>query len=404
MATGRKPLGAFPPPAKLNPKLGRDAGAAILRALSDDPDDRFPTIGEFGQALDRGLAPGGGRTARGRAALVAGIAALSVLAVVALVAFLGPSSSGRPKALPEGVRPPEARSAIAPPGLPGPKARPLPPGEVPKILVRPLDMALVKIPPGEFRMGSPASDPAALPNEFPGHFVRISREFYLGEKEVTVGQFRKFVEATGHKTTAETKPDKEGVPWGGCIFNVTLNKWVQDPELNWKHPFGERVQSDDEPVVQVSWYDAIAFSDWLSAAEHRPFRLPTEAEWEYACRAGTQTRWSSGDDAASLEPFAWTLRNAHDAFHPVGSKEPNAFGLFDMHGNAWEWCSDEFGPYAADSVVDPQGPPHGEARVLRGGSFDWDKVERTRSASRHNYPPYMSYYNYGFRVCSPSPP
>ena len=394
MATGRKPLGSFPPPARLNPKLGREAGEAILRALSEDPSDRFRTIGEFGEALDRGLAhPGRPKSSTGRAVLVASLAILGVLVGVGLVTFFGPHFAKKPV----------DRPAIeGPANVPGPP--PLAPGAVPRIVARSVDMALVEIPPGEFWMGTHASDPAALPNELPRHFVRISRPFYLGEKEVTVGQFRKFVEATGHRTSAETKPDKEGALWGGCMFNAKLNQWEQKPELNWRHPDGENLPVDDRPVVQVSWYDAVAFCNWLSRVEGRPFRLPTEAEWEYACRAGTQARWSSGDDPASLAPFAWTLQNADNAFHRVGSKRPNPFGLFDMHGNAWEWCSDEFGPYSADMAVDPQGPPPKEVRVIRGGSFDWDDVTRTRSASRHNYPSYMSYYNYGFRVCSPERP
>ena len=104
-----------------------------------------------------------------------------------------------------------------------------------------------------------------------------------------------------------------------------------------------------------------------------------------------------------LDEFAWNQKNSAGRFHAVGLKKPNDFGLFDMHGSAWEWCADEFGPYTEATAVDPMGPPAKEARVLRGGSFDWDKVGRTRSASRHHYPPYMCYFNYGFRVCSPGP-
>ena len=260
-----------------------------------------------------------------------------------------------------------------------------------------MGLTLVHVPAGEFRMGARPGEPGALPAESPGRRVRISRGFYLGEKEVTVGQFRRYVEATGNKTAAETS--------GGCRYDVKRGRWEQRPDLTWRNPGVEKPQGDDEPVVQVSWYDAVAFCNWLGSREGRPFRLPTEAEWEYACRAGGAGRWCFGDDPARLDQYAWNLNNAGGAFHPVGTRLANAFGLFDMHGNAWEWCSDEFGPYAPapPEAVDPQGPPQKEARVLRGGSFDFDDVARTRSASRHHYPSYMSFSNYGFRVCSPEP-
>ena len=154
----------------------------------------------------------------------------------------------------------------------------------------------------------------------------------------------------------------------------------------------------------MSWFDAVAFCDWLSSVEHRPFRLPTEAEWEYACRAGTETRWSSGDDPTSLDPFAWSPRIANGRFHPVGTKKPNPFGLFDMHGNVWEWCADGFGDYPATLVVDPEGPPSMETRVTRGGSFERGYVRRTRSAFRRGLRADLSYPRYGFRVCSPEAP
>jgi eukaryotic-like serine/threonine-protein kinase len=385
MGTGRKPLGAFPKPDKINPKLGPGAGAVILKALSDDPTDRFETIGEFGQALDRALEAAEVRKPPGRR--LATIAA--VIAAVPILISAGVFLAKRPDPIPN--VPPVA--ALSTPHVEEPPSR---------LTARSVDMPLVLVHAGEFRMGSTPDDANALPEEFPEHPVRISRAFYMGETEVTVGQFRKYIEATGTRTSAETKPAKGG-QWGGCMFDAKRNEWQQRPDLNWRTPNGLKPRSEDEPVVQVSWYDAVAFCNWLSDREKRPFRLPTEAEWEYACRAGSRTRWCFGDDPAMLDQYAWNLKNADHAFHPVGQKRPNAFGLFDMHGNAWEWCSDEFGLYDAAMAVDPKGPPHKEVRALRGGSFDWDKVERTRSASRHKYPSYMSYYNYGFRVCSPAP-
>ena len=398
LATGRKPLGSFPPPTKLNPELGKDAGEAILRALSNDASDRFPTIGEFGEALDRGLALSGRPgPSKGRAILVASAALLAVVA--AFVAFVGPSFGKRPGARPAGEGPVNA-AGLPPRAVDGP---PRAPEEVPGIVAKSVGMKLVKIPSGEFWMGSPPTDPDALPDEFPRHRVRISRPFYLGEKEVTVAQFRGFVDATGYRTSAETRPAKGGI-WGGSIYNKESKKWERKPELNWRNPGSKYPQLDDEPVVQVSWFDAVAFCDWLASVEGRPFRLPTEAQWEYACRAGNEARWSSGDDPETLDAFAWTLRNANHSLHLVGTRKPNLYGLFDMHGNAWEWCSDEFGEYSAGPVNDPEGPPSKKFRVVRGGSFDWNDVGRTRSASRRSYTGSLSYYNYGFRVCSPETP
>ena len=380
MATGRKPLGSYPSPSKVNPKLGKEAGEAILKALGEDPADRFATIGEFGRALDRGLAAAEGRKPPSRRF---GRVALAVLAFLALAVLLSASKKKAPKGGPA-----EPPIVINPPPAEAP----------PRLLLRSLDLTLAKIPAGEFWMGSPATDDAAQPDERPRHFVRISRPFYLGEKEVTVGQFRRFIEATNHQTTAESPGG------GGRMFDVKTGKIEAKPERNWRHPDGTQAQPDQEPVIQVSWHDAVAFCDWLTRVEGRPFRLPTEAEWEYACRAGSATRWSSGDDPESLKPFAWTLNNANYVFHKVGTKRPNPWGLYDMHGNAWEWCADWYGPYTDAAADDPTGAPTGSIRVLRGGSFDWDKVERARSASRLGVPPDWCYYNYGFRVCSPPAP
>ena len=405
LATGRKPLGAYPSPSKLNPKLGRAATEAILKGLSEDPADRFATIAEFGQALDRGLGARVRKFPARLTSLIVGLASLASLAGAGLSLSSSPIPN-KPSAPSQPGVTPGPTSAPLPTTAPVPTVTPLPvsasvpaPSETPRrLLVRSVNMTLIKIPPGEFSMGSPATDPAAPPDERPGHLVRITRPFYLGETEVTVAQFRRFVDATSYRTTAESRKG------GGRMFDVTTRKVEQKPEFNWRHPDGSHPFGDQEPVVQVSWKDAVAFCEALTSVEGRLIRLPTEAEWEYACRAGTTTRWCSGDAPESLDPFAWTLKNAGYTFHKVGLKRPNRWGLYDMHGNAWEWCSDWYGPYADASTTDPKGPPSGSNRVLRGGSYDWDKVERTRSASRLGNPPDWSYYNYGFRVCSPVEP
>jgi formylglycine-generating enzyme required for sulfatase activity len=179
--------------------------------------------------------------------------------------------------------------------------------------------------------------------------VEITRPFYLATTEVTVGQFRTFVEANP--------------------------KHALDDE-RWKDP--GFTQADDYPVVYISWRNAADFCAWLSKTEGREYRLPTEAEWEYACRAGRSgTRYCFGDDAAQLEQYAWYGRPSDPGTRAVGQKRPNDWGLFDMHGNVWEWCQDyhDFDFYRASPTKDPKGPSKGSNYVKRGGAWCFGIVE-----------------------------
>jgi formylglycine-generating enzyme required for sulfatase activity len=187
----------------------------------------------------------------------------------------------------------------------------------------------------------------------------------MGRTEVTQGQWR------GVMGTE---------PWKG-------ESYVQEGEQN--------------AASSISWDDATEFCRRLSQREGRTYRLPTEAEWEYACRAGTMTRFHFGDDESRLGEYAWFDGNAdsigEDYAHRVGQKKPNPFGLYDMHGNVYEWCGDWFGPYASDPLRDPRGPSSGSSRVLRGGSWYYDP-SFVRCAFRYNLgPDYRRYFN-GFRV------
>lgn len=267
-----------------------------------------------------------------------------------------------------------------------------------------LGMVFVRIPAGSYLMGSdepaarlardyPLMEPrrfALLADEAPVHRVHIGRAFYLGRYEVTVGQFRRFLEASGYR------PESVADGTGGYGYNPAYDPATtkrgdafegRDPRYSWRNP--GFAQADDHPVVNVTWNDAQALAAWLSRTEGHRYRLPTEAEWEYACRAGTRTRYPHGDDPHRLvgtantfdqdaapywerwRPYALPGSDGHAFTAPVGSHAPNAFGLYDMLGNAWEWTADWYGEtyYLRSPRNDPQGPATGSVRVRRGGSW-----------------------------------
>jgi eukaryotic-like serine/threonine-protein kinase len=246
-----------------------------------------------------------------------------------------------------------------------------------------LGMKFKLIPAGKFMMGSPKEEidrclklvgdgweKDRLPTEGPEHEVEITQPFYMGTAEVTIGQFRQFVEEEGYHVG----------------------------DVRWTNPGSE--QTDNRPVVFVSWQNAVDFCNWLSEKEGRKYRLPTEAEWEYSCRAGRSgTRYCFGDDDAQLENYGWYNKNSGK-----GTKKPNDWGLYHMHGNAWEWCQDFYDPdyYKISPVKDPPGGA-GDERVLRGGS--WNNLPMDcRSAFRNHAVPRHREDNDGFRVLLVVPP
>ena len=227
-------------------------------------------------------------------------------------------------------------------------------------------MTLNKIPAGTFMMGSPEGQEGRKDNETQ-HPVTISKAFYMQTTEVTQGQWK---EVMGTE------------PW-------KVQSFVKE--------------GPDYAATYVSWDDAVAYCKKLSDKEGKTYRLPTEAEWEYACRAGTETAWSFGDDEKVLGDYAWYKENAWDFdekyAHQVGLKIPNAFGLYDMHGNVYEWCHDYYEEvyYKQSPEQDPQGPASGSFRVLRGGS--WGVSSRfTRSAYRNRLDADYRDNRYGFRL------
>jgi formylglycine-generating enzyme required for sulfatase activity len=278
-------------------------------------------------------------------------------------------------------------------------------------------MKLALIPAGEFLMGAAGDDKDADIDEKPRHKVRISQPFYMGSHEVTVGQFRRFVQDSGYQTEAERSGQ------GTMGLDEASGVYKRDKKYNWRTP--GFAQTDEHPVTCVSWNDAVAFCAWLEKKEGKKYALPTEAQWEYCCRAGTTTRYASGDDPETVASvgnvadasFKRKFSDLNKLFlgitpttktddrfvftSPVGRYRANAFGLFDMHGNVHEWCADWYGRYYYKNspALDPTGPSTGDydCRVVRGGCFIGEGPQVSAS-NRAKLTPQVSDCFLGFRV------
>ena len=239
-----------------------------------------------------------------------------------------------------------------------------------------IGMKLVVIPAGSFMMGSPEDERGRNADEQP-HRVEITSGFYLGAYEVTQRQY---------ELVMEENPSQFASTGG----------------------FAERVANQEtasHPVDSVSWHEAVRFCERLSQlpaeqAAGRSYRLPTEAEWEYACRAGSDTIWHFGIELDRLRNYAWYRDPPwQQRTYPVGQKLPNAFGLYDIYGNVWEWCSDWYAAdyYSHSPAANPQGPEQGETKVIRGGSW-YSIAASCRNAARESDPPTVVDPDTGFRV------
>ncbi len=257
--------------------------------------------------------------------------------------------------------------------------------------------------------GQPAPPVAPDPTPEPASVATNVEDMELPESAESIGMEFKLIPA-GTFIMGDTRVDKDWTPHE-VILTTSFKMGVHEvTQAQYEQVMGvnsSEFKGADNPVEKASWDDAVEFCRRLSdlpaeKAAGNVYRLPTEAEWEYACRAGTTTKYSFGDDESELGDYAWYGVNSDQKTHPVGSKKPNAWGLYDMHGNVFEWCQDRYGDYPSGSVTDPTGPAVGSYRVHRGGSWD-GPAELCRSATRCGYGPSYRYFNYGFRVClSPS--
>jgi formylglycine-generating enzyme required for sulfatase activity len=315
------------------------------------------------------------RNLRGPVFLIAGVCALLLASVLLVLAFRDDGSPRQKSTSKKSAKETGAQKA---------NSEAVQRGLLQEQFKNALDMQLVLIKKDTFKMGSPDDDKDKYKDEVPQHLVRIKKDFYIGATEVTVGQFRQFVKEESYKTEAEKANDAS--TWQN-------NKYSTE---------------DDQPVVYVTWNDAMAVCEWLSKKEKKNYDLPYEAEWEFACRAGGKAEdvYCFGSDREKLGEYAWYTENSHGRTHPVGTKKPNAWGLYDMHGNALEWCKDgprKYPDQEKEPIEDYEGPLNGNRRVLRGGS--WDVAPRVcRSAVRGGGAPDHRLDCIGFRVvCRPGP-
>jgi len=241
---------------------------------------------------------------------------------------------------------------------------------------------MIYLPDGTFNMGSKTKPEKEWGKETPQHAVSLDH-FAIGKYLITVEQYMAFVKETqSHEPEWREKGGK---------YNI----YTSANGLYKKK--GDALCDADCPIIGISWNDAQAYCQWLSEKMKKDYHLLTEAQWEYACRAGSEMDWCFGDDEETLKDYAWFGENAESRPQPVGQKQANAWGLYDMHGNVWEWVQDWYGRYSHEPKTNPKGSKTGGSRVVRGGSW-LNTACHCRSAIRLYDSPSVRYNYVGFRL------
>jgi len=379
----------------------------LNRMIAKSPDDRFQSMqeviaaidAEHGEELDRpSAAPQASLTGMARAAFVAvAIFAIGFMATL----FMKPNDESRPG---KPTEDPAKRIQAARTVLPKPAVVPFDNADQLQrewataldlpVTVAQGDYEFVLIPPGDFQLGATEEQIERLRKmgaavdlstrfDQPSRPMTIPSAFYLGKTEVTVDQFRKFVESTDYVTTIESDRNRRSGGRPNCVgFGRVGNKWVRDPEFDWRN-IGDVEIEGSMPVMNVSHHDAVAFTKWLSNFdEANHYRLPTQAEWEYACRAGTATIWYYGDTPDASGQHCWNRDNSGSQPHPVATTPANPFGLFDMYGNVDEWCGDRYRtdrrrPLIPQEAGETPHPSQFNTVAARGGTFLTDINNRS---------------------------
>ncbi len=371
------------PVRAVRPDVPEELAAVLSRMMAKAPVDRYQTAAEVAAVLapfaDGTTIPEPRRRPRRRLWTAAALAAVCMAGLAAVAAMIvvkvqTPDGKETQVTAPTGSKVDVDAKGSVTVTLPGDAA-----AAAPAEITNSIGMKFKFIKPGTFTMGSPKDEEGRYDNEGPQHEVEITKAFYMGACPVTKGQFAAFVKDDGYQTDAE----KDGK--GDTGFNTTTGRWEHNkPEYTWRYVGFS--QGDDHPVVDVSWNDATAFCAWLSKKEGKTYELPTEAEWEYACRAGTTTRFWCGDADASLKgnaniadaslqekigrrlaSVAW--EDGYAFTSPVGSLKANPWGLYDMGGNVCQWCADDYGPYQEGCIKDPKYKDSANKRAIRGSSW-----------------------------------
>jgi len=256
---------------------------------------------------------------------------------------------------------------------------------------------MILIKGGTFTMGCTSEQGEECEqDETPTHSVELS-DFYMSKYEVSMQEFADFVEDTGYLTGAEKE---------GKSFCYDPEWWEYKDSVNWRHDSRGIARKKEDysryPVTHINWYDAIAYCEWLSEKEGATYRLPTEAEWEYAARGGNKHTGHKYAGSNTIDEVAWYSGNAETRIQPIGTKLPNELGLYDMSGNISEWCSDGYNKYTEEAKVNPEGDTSGKLRIIRGGTcFTYAKLARV--TYRTNTVLSFSLASNGFRLVKTAP-